>query len=426
MANASSSAEGLDNFSGDLLRLTEGSRVSLTRVGDRLEVVPVVLPEGPNLHGKNDHFGWPVATMAGNTLVVIFHRIPQHWGGADKPDDQTSTAVVVRSKDGGKSWSAPLDLRQCVKKTLQGCRLGFGNSIGLDSRRRLVVVTSYGVFRSADEGETWEHLAGAFGAGQLAGPVCNNGPRLIFHPRYGLVAAGHVSRSGRNNSDGTPYFPPELWLRTSADDGQTWKEQNVDLPGFATACEPTLMFHDGMLLIVARCHAAQSHEPERGTWRYVQLWSQAGWPPLQAKLTTMRTTGEAKGIHGPWSQDTVDLDFNPVSKRIEVVATNRDGGGPGSEQANVQTLNLWSIAPDGIATGEWRFEATLLERKGDMRVNNNDGMHPGAAVIDEAGGQQHIFIYAGRGEGPSGIFRITRTLNTRELVNALAKGGAPE
>jgi hypothetical protein len=408
-------ARGEDDLRSQLLRLTEDCRKSRNLADGLIHVAPVVLPEGPNLLGTNDHFGWPVATMAGETLVVVFHRKPAHWGGSDKPDEHTSTAVTVRSTDGGETWSAPLDLKRCVKTKTEGCRLGFGNSIGLDPKGRVVVVTSYGVFRSADAGAIWEHLAGSFGDEQLAGPVCNSGPRLLLHPRHGLVAAGHPSRSGRENPDGTPYIAPELWLRTSADDGQTWQEQKVELPPFATAIEPTLLLHDGLLLVVARCHGRESHEPDRGTWRYVQLWSHRGWPPLEAKLTTMRTTGKPTGYSGPWSQDTVDLAFNPTTKRIEAVATNRVGGGPDNEQANVQTLNLWSISPEEIAGGQWRFETTLLTRDGGMWAGNNDGMHPGAAVIDAKRGVQHVFIYAGRPAGPSGIFRVTRTLDTPSL-----------
>ena len=81
----------------------------------------------------------------------------------------------------------------------------------------------------------------------------------------------------------------------------------------------------------------------------------------------------------------------------------------------MQTLNLWSIAPEEIAGGQWRFETTLLTRDGGMWASNNDGLHPGAAVIDAKRGVQHIFIYAGRPAGPSGIFRVTRTLDTPAL-----------
>lgn len=105
----------------------------------------------------------------------------------------------------------------------------------------MVVITSYGVFRSEDEGETWQHLPGAFGEDQLAGPKTNNGPRLVVHRDYGLIAPGHFTNKhadpAQRNADGTPYIPPELWIRWSQDGGRTWQEAKQDLPAFATAIE---------------------------------------------------------------------------------------------------------------------------------------------------------------------------------------------
>lgn len=420
--SAASAAE-LDTMSRQLLRLTPECGNALAKAGECIALSPVVLPRPPHLVGVNDHFGWPVATQAGKALIVVFHRKPQHAGGHDKPDAHTSTAVVVRSLDGGKKWSDPVNLWQFAKQRTEGCRLGFGNSIGTDSQGRVVLLNSRGVFRSADEGATWEHLTDAYGETQLAGRKCNNGPRLLYHPgRQLLVAAGHPSSSGSKNPDGR-FIDRELWLRMSADGGESWREQKIDLPEYASAVEPTLLWHEGLLLVVARCHSPASYEKRRKTWRYVQLWSDAGWPPLRAKHTTMRTSGSFKGFHGPWSQDTVHLDYNPVTRRIEAVATNRDGGGPKSERANVQTLNLWSIAPENIDSGEWRFEASLLTRDGKMTAGN-DGMHPGGAVLDRENRVRHIFIYAGRPSGPAGIFRISHTLDTPALVAALRNAGS--
>ena len=71
-----------------------------------LEIAPVHLPVNPP--GDCDHYGWPVATMAGDTLVVMHRRIPGHRAsGAGKPNPKMSYGVVLTSRDGGKSWSAP-------------------------------------------------------------------------------------------------------------------------------------------------------------------------------------------------------------------------------------------------------------------------------------------------------------------------------
>ena len=50
-----------------------------------------------------------------------------------------------------------------------------------------------------------------------------------------------------------------------------------------------------------------------------------------------------------------------------------------------------------------------------------DGFHPAAAVIDRKRGVQHIFIYSGHVDGPSGVFRITRTLDTPKLTAFLTQ-----
>lgn len=415
----------------ELLRLTADSRALLRRDTSLLTLEPVLLPCGRHLIGVNDHFGWPVAAIAGKTIVLVFHRTPQHWSGKDKPDADTSTAVVVRSTCGGKAWSEPVNLRQFVHTPTKGCRLGFGNSIGTDAGGAVVVVTSYGVFRSEDEGASWHHLPGAFGDDQLKGPKTNNGPQLALHPEYGLIAAGHNTSEGdhrgRRNADGTPYITPELWMRWSKDGGRTWQETKQDLPAFATAVEPSALVHDGALFLVGRCHGPESYESATKTWRYVQLGSATGWLPLEAALTNIRASdvrdlGLSK-YHGPWTQDTVDLSFNPVSGRIECIATDRNGdaGVGANNPRDCQTLNLWSIDPAAFrrAESQWRFEGTLLKRSGLMGKGEIDGMHPGAAVTDTNAGVQHIFIYAGAPAGPAGIFRITRTLDTGRLVTLL-------
>jgi hypothetical protein len=427
---AKGESHSLDPFTIKLLQLNERSKTLLKKTSGLLELVPVVLPEGDNLHTHNDHFGWPVATMAGETLIVVFHRKPLHWGGDEPHDAFSSTAVMTRSTDGGDSWSSPVDLKSFIKKETVGCRLGFGNSIGTTKEGSVVVVTHYGVFRSEDEGKNWEHLPGAFGEEQLSGPQTNNGPRLLDHPTRGLIVAGHSNALAKNlNSDRTPYIPPEIWIRFSKDGGYTWKEKKQDFPDFATPIEPTLLLHDGALLVIARCHGYESFEPRSKTWRYLQLYGKKGWIPFKPMLSTMRAT-DVRDIsksrhHGAWTQDTVDLCYNPVSKRIECVATDRNGdAGKGPQNArNGQTLNLWSIDPDKLKNGsnEWRYDGTLLHRNGFMSRSEIDGMHPGAAIVDEKRGVQHIFVYMGSPLGPSGIFRVTRTLDTQRLSALLLK-----
>lgn len=55
-----------------------------------------------------------------------------------------------------------------------------------------------------------------------------------------------------------------------------------------------------------------------------------------------------------------------------------------------------------------------------MGPDDVDAAHPGGAVIDLNSGVQHIFIYCGKYATPSGIFRISRTLKTARLREAMA------
>ena len=100
--------------------------------------------------------------------------------------------------------------------------------------------------------------------------------------------------------------------------------------------------------------------------------------------------------------------FNPVTKRFEIVR---------SERWRME-LWLWSMDPGDWETGQWRRECRLLARGGGF-YGKADGFHPAAAVIDEQRKVQHIFVYSGHPNGPAGVFRITRTLDTPKLVDFL-------
>ena len=91
----------------DLKRLALGASQGL------IELAPVNLPTDPP--GDCNHYGWPVATMSGDTIIVMHRRIPGHRAkGAGKPDPMMSYGVVLRSADGGGTWSEPFDLRDCM------------------------------------------------------------------------------------------------------------------------------------------------------------------------------------------------------------------------------------------------------------------------------------------------------------------------
>lgn len=398
------------------LRVTRFLAEKYTHESGPMVLKPVAVPFGDDLKGNNTHFGWPVATKAGDALIVVFLRQPQHttrWGINKPKDKYLSRVMMTRSTDAGQTWSTPVDMRSFVKTPTEGCRLKFGSGMVTRANGDVVLVSPYGVFISSDQGVNWEHIPEAYSRTDLPEPDANDGPKLIEHPEFGLVTFGH----GKDE---------ELLIRYSKDGGRNWDQTMYPMPEpWAHPIEPTAIMHEGSLLIVARCHGEESFEPERKTWRYMQAYSPTGWLPMTPALTTMRVTDIRDEIdvsgYGAWSQDTVALDFNPVTKRFEAVCTNRNGGGQGREQQRMRmTLNLWSIDPAELAggSGEWRFEGTLLTRGGTM-MTGADGMHPGGAVTDAEAGVQHIFIYLGQHLGPASVFRLTRTLDTPALVRWL-------
>ncbi|WP_146682737.1 sialidase family protein [Limihaloglobus sulfuriphilus] len=377
-----------------------------------VKIEPVVIPWGDELKGNNWHLGWPVAVLVNETIIVVYHRNPQHTPrfGVKKYKDQFhSTAIVTRSTDYGKTWTSSVDIRSFVKTPTEDCMLAFGNSIGTADDGTVVLVTAYGVFRSQDEGASWRHLPDSYTSRTLSGNKCNNGPVIVNHPEKGLVSFSH----NKNREI--------ITIRTSRDTGENWHQHIIKIPEWAAAIEPTGLYHDGSLFILARAHGKDSFQPETKTWRYIQLVSPEGWLPLMPAYTNITTTDITDEIpiegYGPWSQDTVSLDLNPVSHRIEAVCTNRCGGGEGKEQQRMQmTLNLWSIDPREFKEGKskWRFEGTLIKHAGTM-TTGADGMHPGASVIDTKNNVQRIYVYLGEHLGPAGIFSVTRSLDTAAL-----------
>jgi hypothetical protein len=89
-----------------------------------IETAPVQL-KSPDA-GDCNHYGWPVATMTGDTIIVMHRRVPGHKAvGVDKLDPTRFYGIVLRSEDGDKSWSPPYDLQDCMKKSMSafGSRL---------------------------------------------------------------------------------------------------------------------------------------------------------------------------------------------------------------------------------------------------------------------------------------------------------------
>ena len=403
---------GTDEFETALLATSPEQLNTLKRAKDAgvLELAPVHLPTKPQ--GDNDHLGWPVATMIDDTMIVVHRTMPGHNARVAGPADQDTTyATVLRSKDGGRTWTEPYDIRNCMTEADRNrggfiplCHrfkfdpsnrspLGYKlhlNAIGPTRDGAVIVVTDHGVFRSEDKGATWKHLRLAFREDRHEGPFAYVGPHLIDDPEHGLLLfAHHTIYRFRRPVD----IARELAIYRSRDRGESWEKTALKLPDWCKPAEPDVIFHDGKYNAIVRNQAPANI--------LAQIRFNFGdRETLEIANTPMKTKA---------SVDTSAICFNPITRRYEVVQSKRED----------MSIHLWSIAPEEWATAKWRHEACLFKRSAGF-YSVADGFHTGGAVLDEQRGVQHIFFYSGHPGGPAGVFRLTRTLDTPKLTALLS------
>ena len=392
-----------------LATLDEGRKQGL------IELAPVSLPVDPP--GDNDHYGWPDGARVDDTIIVVYRRLPGHKSRevSGQADEHTSYSMVVRSTDDGRTWSKPFDLRQVMdpadrvrggiiplshrykfglKKPISN--LGYKlhlSAIGTTRDGGVVVIGSHGVFRTDDKGLTWTHFSEAFREDHHEGPMVFVGPRIIDHPRHGLLLFAHETFY-KNHAPGK--IERRLGVYRSRDGGGDWENIGVDVPDWCEPGSPNAILYDDAVLLMGRNLKSR---------RLVQLWYRPG-EPVKAKDTNLASEA---------SVDTSDLMFNPVTRRFEVVQSDR----------SEMSVNLFSIAAKDWDTAKWRLEARLFKRAGSF-YSTADGFHTGGAVIDEERGVQHIFFYSGHPGGPAGVFRLTRTLDTPKLREFLKPRNRPD
>ncbi|MHC4875950.1 MAG: hypothetical protein ACYTGL_05585 [Planctomycetota bacterium] len=390
-------AQEASSLAQSLLNLTPESFGRIESATERglLELAPVNLPADPP--GDCNHYGWPIATMVGDTIVVMHRRIPGHRAsGAGGPNEKMSYGIVLTSGDGGQTWSKPYDLRDCMApedRNRGGIvplshRMKFdkGNlsplgykvhlhSIGTTRDGAVVAINNHGVFRSDDCGRTWNHFSQALRDDTFPHEIINFGPRILDHPQHGLLAFGNWF----GEVDSYHKLSKHLVAISSRDGGATWQVE-AHTAGFPQY-EPAVVLHDDRFLFVTRDQTkVRSHRQ--------MTWSPGSLPQITET-----------NLQDPRLVDTVDFSFNPVTKRFEIIR---------SERHRMQ-LWLWSMDPADWDKGQWRRDYQLLARQGSF-YKDADGFHPAGAVIDRKRGVQHIFFYTGHPNGPAGVFRLTRSL----------------
>lgn len=394
------------NLSEALLDLTDefGEQLKTAKGKGLVEIEAVHLPVDPP--GDCNHYGWPIATMVDETMIVMHRRIPGHNPrNAGEPHEKMSYGIVLRSEDGGKTWAEPYDLRDCMtpldrtrggivplshrakfdkgNKSPEGYKVHL-HAIGTTRDDGVVAINNHGVFRSDDQGLTWQHFSMALRDDTFPHQIINIGPRIVDHPIHGLLAFGNWF----GEVDSYHKYSDRLVSIGSRDGGATWKVE--DHPAGFRQYEPAVLPHGDKYLFVTRDQTeVRSHR--QMTWR-------PGEDPRVIETN----------LKDPRLVDTVDFTFNPVTKRLEIVRSER----------HRMELWLWSMAPDDWDKGQWQRECCLLARNGKF-YSTADGFHPAGAVIDRQRGVQHIFVYVGHPNGPAGVFRITRTLDTTRLSDCL-------
>ena len=327
----------------------------------------------PSDNPRFAHLAWPKAVRTADGTIVLGYQIGTHHGDGSCP-------AVSLSTDDGKTFSAPHVLREF------GPGMEYTNSgnmaIGL-AHDGAVIILSHGhrgneanhIFgwRSADSGRTWQPVdTSALGpnkTGSATGAIAQL-------PGRRLVAVGHY-RSGSKP------FVTGIWQSLSEDDGRTWGEpkqiSNVN------AGEPTVVFHDGRLLVFIRGRGpAAVHQ-------YIAVSDDLG--------ATWRTELSNISVKSPHST-LITHPFAMVDPRdsSRLLAATFERPLPASAEA-------WTANPKTLKFTHERRLLTLPKIEGDP---NTDFGYPWLVHLE--GNRFLLFYYHGKGRGPCPIWVADVTL----------------
>jgi len=381
-----------DALARDLSQLTP-EEYSKFEGSPLIDVRPAVLPTPDNVVGANDYFMWPITTMIDDTMVVLYERTPCHWGpDKAKSDENSGVRMIVTSSDGGETWSRPVDLLKAGRWAETPFR-GFGGGLGVHDGI-VYAALNQGLYRSADKGASWKLASAAPRLVDVPEPLWAPGMRLTFDAAHGLTiwtTSGFSLNSDERKKQGR--YGTHLVALYSPDFGTTWHAEQQELPDGLRLSEITPVQFDGKIAFFLRNGLKDK--------RFGQGYSASGWFPFQFALSNV---GPVKLM------DTPDVNYNPVTRRLEAAAPHRDGTGPGPQGG--MKVNLYSIAPADLAknSSEWRYEGTLVRYKDQF--GRSDGFNAVASVIDPRRGRKVFHMWAGNRSDKAGIYQYSVSLDT--------------
>jgi hypothetical protein len=367
---------------------------------DLLDVQPVIVPTPENTVGENDYFMWPIATMVEDTMVVLYARSPCHWGpDKGKSGGKGGIRMVVTSSDGGKTWTEPVDVLEAGtwEKTPF---YGFGGGLGVHDGVVYLALCK-GVYCSKDKGRTWDLVCEEPDFSRVPETTWAPGMRITFDAEHGLTiwtnsgfSQDYEARAKRGE------YGTHMVALYSPDFGKTWHHQSQPLPDGLRLSEVTAIPFEGQLAFFLRNGLKNTY--------FGQGYSPTGWFPFQFACSDV---GPVEII------DTPDIQFNPLTKRLEAGAPFRKGNGPGPKGR--MKVNLYSIAVDELAAGstKWRYDGTLIRYRDRFGVS--DGFNIVGSVVDTKRNRKVYHVWGGDCTGTAGIFQYSVSLDTPAVAHCL-------
>lgn len=379
---------------------------------DLLDVQPVLMPTPENVDTFNEYLYWPIATVVDDTILVLYAQKPHHFKNRVQTDvhsdDYTGIRKIIRSEDGGKTWSRPIDLLGIGKwdpemTPFEGWNASMGSHEGI-----AYVALKEGLYRSKDKGVNWKFVTDSPDFGALPLRSTRMGMRMTFDEEHGMILWCTDLKRAVRNAEG---YGGVIRAVYSPDFGETWHFEEQTIPEEFIFSELTPLEWEGKMVFLNR-------NPENTVaGPYVQCASSTGWFPFDIR---------SSGIEHGRLADTPDLVFNPISERFEAAVSMRFGINADGPSGHAK-VNLYSIDPDDLFAGKanWRFDGTWIRYRGPWGLQNRtagmgNGHIPGADYVDGfnpvggivLNGQHHIFVWGGDGIDKSGIFQYSRSLDT--------------